>query len=313
MKNRDDINPTWRHALKGLTLRQIARQLGDAIHRDGPFDLAAQLAYWSMLALFPFVIIVLTLSAYLPLHGLDMELIDLIRQVLPGDAARLVESTLHDVIGKQRGWLLGLALLGGLWTASGGVSGTMTALNKAWEIEETRPFWKTTARSLVVTIVATLLLIVAMIGLVIGPVIGHHVFAWFGLGALFDLGWRVARWPIVVLAMMTTLVLVYRVLPDIKYPCRFILPGAAVATLLWIVVSLGFGQYAARLGGYSAVYGTLGAGVVLMTWLYLSGVAVIFGGLVNSILDKAAAKACAAQEAARSRSREASRTIHRGG
>ena len=287
----ESIIRLWRRAFQGLTARQLIRQLGDAIRRDGPFDLAAQLAYWSLLALFPFAIMVLTLTAYLPLHGLDLQLMAVVHQLMPGDAAGLFEATVHDVIGKQRGWLLVLAMAGALWTAAGGVSATTTALNKAWEVEESRPFWKTRLIALGVTMAATVLLVIALGALLLGPEIGHRVFAWLGLGSVFDHGWKLARWPVVWSSMMFILALLYWSLPDIKNRFRFITPGAVVATLLWIAVSVGFGQYASRMGRYSAVYGTLGAAVVLMTWLYLSGLVVILGGVVNAILDRAAQSA----------------------
>ena len=280
----------WRRAWNGLTLREMVKQLGAAIRRDGPFDLAAQLAYWSLLALFPFAILVLTLTAYLPLHGLDTKLMEIVRQLMPGDAASLFEGTLHDVIGKQRGWLLAVALGGALWSAAGGVSATMTALNKAWEVEESRSFLKTKLIALGVTVAATVLLIIVLGALIVGPGIGHRIFTELHLGSAFDLAWRLLRWPIVCLTMMVGLALVYWRLPDVKRRFRFISPGALVATVLWIGASLGFGEYATHLGGYSAVYGTLGTAIVLMTWLYLSGLVVILGGVVNAILDRAALK-----------------------
>src|SRR4051812_31249411 len=115
-------------------VRPFFREVFSSISRNSTFDLAAQLAYWSLLAVFPFLIFLLTVIGYLPLHGLDQEVMSAIYQVMPADAAKLFDQTLHEVIGRQRGWLLVVALLGGVWSASGGISAVISALNRAYEV-----------------------------------------------------------------------------------------------------------------------------------------------------------------------------------
>src|SRR5262245_32995829 len=119
----------------------FARDVLRSASQHRTFDTAAQLAYWAVLSLFPFTIFILTVVGFLPLSGLDDELMTTVYRFLPGDAARLVDRTVHEVLGRPRRGLLILSLLGGLWTASGGVQALVKALNRAYGVEETRPFW----------------------------------------------------------------------------------------------------------------------------------------------------------------------------
>jgi len=269
-----------------VTIREFARQFLESFSRNQPFDLAAQLAYYALLAMFPFVMFVLTVIGYLPLSGLDRQVMDAIYDVMPPEAARLCDQTIHEVIGKQRGWLLVVTLGFALWTAAGGASGLITALNRAYDVAETRKSWKVRARALLVTLTGVIAILVATTAMLIGPNLVHHVWAFFGLGGAFDRIWGLLRWPVAAFAMTIMLALVYYFLPNVKQRFHLITPGSIFAVLAWILASLGFRLYVGHFSSYTRTYGALGTVVVLLVWLYLSGLMVILGGEINAIIDR---------------------------
>jgi membrane protein len=269
-----------------MPVKEFLKQFFESFSRDQPLDLAAQLAYYALLSIFPFAMFLLTVVAYLPLHGLDEHIMGAIYSVMPPDAAKLCEQTLKEITGKQRGGLLWGTLAFAIWTASSGASGLITALNRAYDVAETRPFWKVKLRAIAVTICAVVAIIIATVAMLVGPNIVHHVWAYFGLGGAFDQVWAILRWPVATLAMMLMLACVYYFLPNVKQKWRFITPGAVTAVLAWLATSIGFRYYVSHFSSYAKTYGALGTVIVLMVWLYLSGLMVIIGGEINAILDR---------------------------
>ena len=258
----------------------------ELVRDHGAIDMAALLAYWSLLAMFPFGILALSLVGFVPLHGLDQQLIDFVWEVMPHDVAQLCDGVLREVVGKQHGMLLVLALVGAVWTSSGAVSATISTLNHAWGVKETRPWWKYKGLSLLVTVGGVLLVVLGMAGLLIGTEFGQEIIETLFpthnphvTGALF-------RYGVVCAAMLCMTYVCYRVLPDIKGP-RCVWPGSIFVTASWIGVSLGFAFYLTHFATYGKVYGALGVIVVLMTWLYLGAMILLVGGALNSVWDRA--------------------------
>jgi membrane protein len=266
--------------------REFVRQLWESIGRNQPFDLAAQLAYFALMALFPFLMFLLTIVGYLPLHGVDKQILRAAYDVMPHDTAALLQATLEEIVGRQRGWLLVVTLLFGTWTASGGASGAITALNRAYDVAETRPAWRVKVRALLVTVGALLAGLVATTALLIGPSVVHAIWAFFGLGGAFDRVWSLLRWPVAFFTMTLMLACIYYFLPNVKQKWRFITPGSVVAVLAWLAASWGFRIYVSHFNSYARTYGALGTVVVLLVWLYLSGLMLILGGEINAILDR---------------------------
>lgn len=254
--------------------------------RNQPLDLAAQLAYYAILSLFPFAMFVLTVVGYIPLHGLDRQITATIYQLAPVEPARLIDRTIHEILGRQRGWLLWSTLLFALWSASGGTTGLITALNRAYGVAETRAWWKVKLRAIVVTIGAVVGVIIATVAMMIGPGLVHQVWAFFGIGSWFDVLWAILRVPLAVLVLMLMLASLYYFLPNVKQKWRFITPGSVLAVLAWLAASWGFRVYVANFGSYAKTYGALGTVIVLLVWLYLSGLMVILGGEINATLDR---------------------------
>jgi membrane protein len=264
----------------------FVKALVASIRAADTFNVAYQVAYCALFAVFPFAIFLLTLIAYVPLHGLDQELLSAVYRLMPGPAARLCDQVLHEIVARQRGWLLVIALAGAVWSASGGVKALLSALNRAYGVSETRPWWRVTLTALLMTLGAGIAVVVAAAGLLIGPEIVRRTWAWFGFGGAFDLVWRYIRWPMVAAAIVMMLGGLYLFLPNVKLRGRTILPGALVAVLLWVGVSHGFNLYVSHFGSYAKTYGALGTVIVMLTWFYLSSAAIILGGQVNAVLDR---------------------------
>lgn len=275
-------------------LTSYVKSLMGAITRDQLFDLSAQLAFWSILALFPFVGFLLTVVGFIPLGGpsggplggLDQQITESIYRAMPHDAAVLFDHTVHEVIGRQRGILLVIALAGSVWTASGAMNSSITALNRAYNVAETRPWWLLRLLSIGVTIGAALMILLATVGLIIGPSLGAQIFERVGLGAQWSFVWGLVRWPLVLALMSIAMSGIYYFLPNVRQKFRFISPGSVAAIAFWLIATLVFNAYVARFGSYTKTYGTLGAAISLFMWIYLSCAAMLFGGEMNSVLDQ---------------------------
>jgi membrane protein len=265
---------------------RFGRELIHAIRADSVADLAAQLAYWSLFALFPFVMFLLTLLGYIPLRGLDRQLIDGVYAIMPHEAARLVDQILHEIVGRQRGWLLVVGLGGALWSASGGTNAAITALNRAYEVDETRPYWKVRLLALVVTIAGAAFAVLAGVGLAVGPNLAAKLFGWLGLGHAFQAAWSWLRWLLSICAFTLGLALVYWALPNVRQKFRLISPGAVTAVISWVAASFGLAFYASHFHNYARSYGALGGVILLLTWLYVSSYLVILGGEINAVLER---------------------------
>lgn len=266
--------------------RAFLGDLGRSLLQNRLKDQSAQLAFWSLLSVFPFFIFLLTIIAYIPLHGLDQQALDFMDDVMPEQAAALFEQTLHEVVGRQRGWLLLVSLGGALWSAAGGMGSTSIALNLAFRAQETRPWWKRRVLFLGLTLGAAGATVVATSALFLGPVIVNDLFSFFGFSGKFPQVWRLVRWPLIVADLLFMLACLYHFLPNVKRPFRLLSIGSMVAVALWVVASLSFNLYVTHFHNYARTYGALGTAVVLILWLYLSSLVVILGGEIDALLHR---------------------------
>jgi len=272
--------------LQGVAFwRALAVELGHRFMDHRVQDVAAQLAFWSLLAVFPFSIFLLTVIGYIPLEGLDRQILRFIYDVMPSDAARLVDHTVHEVLGRQRGTLLLGSLAGWVWSAAGGMGTTSHAINVAYGVEETRGFWHRRILSIGLTIGAVGAIIVATTGILVGPNLVKVAGEWLGLGKDYHQLWRLLRWPMVVVSMMFMLSCLYHYLPDRRRVFRMFTPGAIAGLTAWILTSVTFNAYVRHFHAYTKTYGTLGGAVILLMWLYLSAVIIIMGAELNASLE----------------------------
>jgi membrane protein len=277
-----------------LGFKELCKRLYREYENDAVSDTAAQLSYYFLYALFPFLFFLATLTAYLPLRAPLDQLLARIRPIVPGQAMELVDTHLHALVSQARPRLLTFALLVSIWSASRGVDAVRRALNLAYDVKESRPFWKTDLVSIVMTLAGALLTLLAVAVLVAGGDVGFWAAAKLGVQSEFLWVMRWLRWPVTAFMVMTVAALTYYLLPDVEQEFKFITPGSVVGTLAWMVATWAFGRYVAAFGSYNVTYGSLGSVIVLLTWLYISGFIFLVGGEINAILEHASATGKAA-------------------
>jgi membrane protein len=250
---------------------------------------AAALAFRVLLALFPFLIFLLTLLGALRLSDFFDWLLQQARTALPADAFRVVEPIIAELRGEDRGGLLSFSILLALWAASAGTRSLMDALNVAYDVAESRPAWQRYLLSILYTVGLAVLLIAATGLMALGPDVMQWLAGQVGLSEVAAQLWSWLRWPVIVLLLLLTFALIYKVAPNIDQPFKFVTPGAVLGVLIWILASIGFSIYVANFGNYGATYGSLGGMVVLLLYFFLSAAVLLFGAEVNATILPASA------------------------
>jgi membrane protein len=270
-----------------LPLREFLRRVYQKYENNTVSDTAAALSYYFIFSLFPFMFFLATLTAYLPLgHSIDT-LVDRLRPVLPPQAMALIDQHLHDLVSRPRPKLLTIGILVTLYSASRGVDAVRKGLNLAYDVKESRPFWKTEALAFGTTIAGAVFMLVGVAALVAGGDAGLWVARRLGLGTAYLFAWHWLRWPVTAALIMLVAAINYYVLPDVKQRFKYITPGSIGGTLVWLLGTWGFSEYAGHFGTYNVTYGSIGGVIVLMTWLFISGFIFSMGGEINAILEHA--------------------------
>jgi membrane protein len=248
--------------------------------------MAAALAYYFVLSLFPALILLSAVVAYLPIPDLFNQALAVMARFLPGDSMGLVRRVLSDVITPNRGTFLSFGILGTLWAASGGFSAAIEALNIAYEVNDDRPFWKTKPLALSLAFMTGALLLIALSVMVVGPRFGEWLAGRVHLSGLFVLLWPYIHWTIAVGFTVLAVEALYYMAPNVKQRFLATLPGAVLAVGCWIGLSYLLGVYFRQFANFNKTYGTLGAAIALMVWLYWTGFAMLVGAELNAELAK---------------------------
>lgn len=283
--------------LSGLSWKKLGARVWEEIKTDDVFGDAAKLAYYFLLALFP-LLIFLTSAIGLVIGsgtGLRHALFNYLARVMPSSAFQLIDSTIWEVSNASGAGKLSFGLLAALWAASNGMGAMTQALNTAYDVKETRSWWKQRAVAVGLTIGLSVLIIGA-VGVVLGgSKIAEHLAVIYGFGGLFVTTWKILQWPIALAFMLLAFGLIYFFAPDVRdQDWKWITPGSTIGVTLWLLVSFAFKGYLHFFDSYSKTYGSLGAVIVLMLWLYLTGLAVLVGGEINAEIENAAARKGAA-------------------
>ncbi|HEX4870113.1 MAG TPA: YihY/virulence factor BrkB family protein [Moraxellaceae bacterium] len=245
---------------------------------------ASALAYQALFSLFPFLLFLIALIGFLQLPQFFDWLQGQAFALLPPQAQDEVLPVIQQ-LQQQKAGLLSAGILVALWSASAGIRSTMHALNAAYDVKEGRPAWKTVGLSLVYTVgLAVLLLLIAGL-MVTGPEVMRWLAGKIGLEQAVITAWTWARWPVAVALMVLVVALVYYVAPDAQQSFRFITPGSVLAVLFWIAASLGFGFYLRNFANYNAMYGSIGAVIILLLYFYLSSAVLLFGAELNAVIE----------------------------
>jgi membrane protein len=245
---------------------------------------AAALTYHVFLALFPFILVLLAALSFLRMPELFEWLIAQAEALLASDAVAQVEQIVGEVQEQQHGGLLSLGILGALWAASAGMRSTMNALNQAYEVPDARPMWKRYGVSILYTLLLALLVILATAAMVLGPELVASVAATFGMDQVVVGVWRWIRFPVGVVLAMLAISLLYYAAPNVRQPFRFVTPGSVLAVVLWILAVVGFTTYVKNFGQFSVAYGSIGAVIVLLLYLFISAMALLLGGELNAAI-----------------------------
>ena len=274
--------------LGGLGITELATRVIKEVREDDSLGWAAQLAYYLLFAVFPFVLFLTALLGYLPIPNLMERLLATLATLLPGEVVTLLQDHVRQLVTEQKGGVLSFGILAALWASSSAVVAIIDALNRAYDVQEGRPWWKVRAVALLLTIGLSLFIMVAMVLLIFGPQLGDWLASLVGLGKVFELLWNILRWPVSAGMLMVAMAVVYYYAPDVEQEWKWITPGAVFAVLATLVVSLAFSVYVSHFGSYNKTYGSIGAVIVFLTWLYLTGLCLLIGGEINAEIEHAA-------------------------
>lgn len=279
--------------LANLGWRALAKRVWKEIQEDDVFGRAAELSYYFLLALFPFLIFLTSIIGLVLGSGTGTRqtLFDYLARVMPPSAYQLISNTMTEVSAASSGSKISFGILAALWAASNGMTAITTSLNTAYDVEETRPWWKQRLTAIGLTMALSVFIISALVLVVAGSWIADWLATTFGLGSTFPLAWKIIQWPVVLGCIIIAFALIYYFAPDLhEQKWHWLTPGAAIGVMLWLLVSIGFRVYLNFFDSYSATYGSLGAVIILMLWLYFTGLAVLIGGEINSEIEHAAAE-----------------------
>lgn len=278
--------------LRKVGLREFVRRVWVQVDEDNVFSWASSLSYSWILALFPFLIFLLTLIPYLPARAKSEAKVQIegVVNTLPKAAADTVNGAiggrLDSLMTQERKGLLTVGLLVTLWAASGGVSATTTALDKAWDVDAKRSFVRRRASAIVLTLLVSFLLMLILFLIPIGTLVKH----WFWRQLHGERSFKimvidVARWAGGVMVMFLVLEVVYFFGPNIKQRWRWVSPGSLFCALVWVVLGLAFRLYVDKFGKYNETYGTVGGVAVLLLVFYFDALALLVGAEINSEID----------------------------
>jgi len=245
---------------------------------------AAQMAYFFILSLFPFLLFLMTLLAYLPVKNLRDVIIESLRKVLPREALTLVEDNVQALVGEQKGGLLSFGILFAIWTSASGMTSIMDALNRVNRVKETRGFLMVQIEGVAMVIGFSLFIITASVLLIFGPKIIEAVAGRVKLDSWGLMLIRILRWPVALACAAITVSGIYWFGPAAVHEWHPVSWGSAFAVIAWVAASLGFSTYVNRFGTYNKTYGSIGAVIVLLSWLYISALVLLIGAEIDTVV-----------------------------
>ncbi|MBI2767491.1 MAG: YihY/virulence factor BrkB family protein [Chloroflexi bacterium] len=274
----------------GVDLAATGKKFLHEFREDDLSGLAAELAYRFFLALFPFLLFLAALGGFIArAAGVDNpsgRFITIFGDALPPDAASVIRTQVDQVVNSTNGGLISISILGAFWAAAGGVGALMKAINRAYNIPESRPFWKKTAIALAVTLLGGIAILGAVAAMFATQLYARDIADSLGLGAAFAVTLQVARFPILLVVMMTAVALIYWIAPNTGMPFKWVTPGAVAFALAWSVATALFAVYVTNFSSYNGTYGTLGGVVVLLLWFYITSAVMLAGAELNAVLDE---------------------------
>jgi len=278
----DDVKDAELNQFDVTKFDGFVKELITRIKKVDVTGLGSQLAFFFLLSLFPLLIFIFTLLPYLNLD--QSEIFLFIRDFAPDSVALLIEETLGDILSSRNSGLLSIGAVATIWSASKGMNALTKALNLSYFKEETRSFIVARGMSIVFTVMLIAVFVIAFVLPVFGQQIGVFAFSYLGLEENFLKVWTSIRLLIPAVLIFMVFSLIYWLVPNLKLRFKSIIPGSIFATVGWILTSLAFSYYVNNYGNYSSTYGSIGAIIVLMMWLYFSAIILMLGGQLNAVM-----------------------------
>jgi membrane protein len=265
---------------RGNNNRSLLKKMWHRIDEDDLPGLSAQMAYYFLLSMFPLLIFLFTLLPYLPIPHQD--LLGFINGFAPAEVMDLIENNLDDIMHNRHGGLLSFSILGVIWSSSNGISAVVKAFNKAYNVKETRSFFASTGMNILLNLGMIIVFMMAIILPIFGKEIGVVLFSQLGFKVQFLEFWAALRWFISAVMLFLIFTGLYWIAPNTKLRCRSAFPGAGFSTIGWIVSSVALSFYVDNFSNFSITYGSIGAIIVLMLWLYITAFIIVLGGEINA-------------------------------
>ncbi len=275
------------HLKVPLSWTDLIKKTMNEIWADDLLNLAAQQAYYFFFALFPALLTFISFASFFPIDNLTGQIVTMLGRFAPPDVIRIITEQINKISETGHGGILTFAFLLTIWSSSGAMVSIISTLNAAYDITEGRPMWRVRLTAIGLTVGIAFFIILSMALVLVGPTLAEHLANTLHLGAAFKWTWWVLQWPIVFALVVSGIGLVYYFAPDAVQDWVWITPGSVVATVLWVIVSLGLKLYISFFGNYNETYGTLGGFIVLLTWFYLSGLAILIGAELNAEIEHA--------------------------
>jgi len=271
--------PAWGGVLK-RTLREF--------NGDHLTDLAAALTYYGVLAIFPMLIVIVSVLGLLG-KSVTQSLINNLAEVAPGAARTIFTNAIKNIQSHQGAagiaFIIGLALA--LWSASGYIAAFMRASNVIWDVPEGRPIYKTLPIRLGVTLITVVLLTLTAAAVVLTGSLASRVGGVIGVGSAAVTIWDIAKWPVMLVIVAFILAILYYASPNVRQPgFAWVSPGSLLAVLLWVVASGLFALYVAEFSSYNKTYGALASVIVFLVWLWITNVVILFGAELNAEMER---------------------------
>jgi membrane protein len=270
-----------------ITWKELIKRTAREVWADNCLNLAAQLAYYFFLALFPALLFLVSLISFIPIEGLREMVTTTLSRVAPGEVITIIQDQIDKIIQSKNGGLLTIGMLGTIWSTSSGVNAIIDTLNEAYDIQEARPWWRVKLLAVGLTVSLAAFIVISFSLVLVGPKLGETIASTFYLGKVFVWAWNILQWPVVFALVSLAVAIIYYFAPDAEQQWIWITPGSIGATSLWLLISLGFKFYVSHFQNYNATYGAIGGVIVLMLWFYVSALAVLVGAELNAEIEHA--------------------------
>jgi membrane protein len=263
----------------------VFKRTAKRAYTDNVLGWAAELAYYFFLALFPALLFLVALASFFPVHDLMNKILGTLGRVAPGEVLSLVRDQILQIAKNNNGGLLTIGFIGTIWSASSGMSSVSSVLNRAYHVDEGRSWLRVRMTAIALTAALAVFVLVSFALVIAGPELADKIADSVGLGAVFRWTWKIVEWPVVFVLISTGFGLVYYFSPDVEQEWKWITPGSLFATIVWILISLGFRWYVSAFADYQKTYGAIGAAIVALLWFYVSGIAMLLGAEMNALIE----------------------------